>query len=191
MSMDVQEVHEHLRRTRKENKHDPIKAHSIAVSYLMQKLALAEADEDKIFIYHRIADQHAFYRHNEELEKTLADIVRLFPADPISWISASHYYTYVNPDSEKALKFAEYAVEIAQRAGRFVIYASSNLCRVARQFERYVLMEKTIEFMLAFRRPKGSPDSSYECDFLSGLPSGSVRAELISELHTLCQRQQA
>ncbi|MBE1162350.1 hypothetical protein [Dyella acidiphila] len=179
MSINYREVGRVLSEIRKNGRAGLATAHSSAIAYLQCQMEAADGSEDLSFLYHRMADQHSLYRHTDEQEKTWSQIMALFPQDPLSWIGASGFYMFENPDPAKAVALAETGLRVAQDVGHFVINAASHLCRVAKQQGNHALMEKTIAYLVAYKRPLKSMDAAYECDFLKGLPDGAINELLV------------
>lgn len=139
------------------------------------------------FLYHRIAEQHAFYGYMDEEEDTWAEVMRLFPDDPLSWTGASGFYLYSKPDPSRAIDLAKMGMQVAEKSGFFVIYSGGCLCRAARNAGDYVLMEATIMRILNHKPENKFKDSSYECDFLVGLPDGAVSEISVRKLKSMCK----
>lgn len=186
MPMDVREIERTLRDIRKKSGYGSIAAYTDAITYLRLQLDIADAKEDIAFLYHMIADQHSFYGHPGEKEKTLQEIIDLFPEATNSWISASCFYMYEHSDPEKAVNFAKIGLQVAEDTKCLVIHACNNLCRAAKLKGDYELMERTIMRLLSYKRPADSLDCAYECDFLKGIPEGRVSELLVRRLRALC-----
>jgi hypothetical protein len=185
--IDVAEIGRFIRATRRDEKKSREAAYNELLDFLTQKIGSADSEADRSFLYHRIADQHSFYRHVDEEEETWRDVMRLFPNDPLSWTSASGFYLYTKLDPVRAVDLAMVGMKVAEDCGCFVVEAGNTLCRAARKAENYDLMEETIKRILNYKRNPKSSDSSYECDFLVGLPDGVVSEILVRKLTSMCK----
>lgn len=181
----------HVTDLRRRGRTRPEESYKEAMEYLYAFLNQDLSSEDRMFIYGQIASEQAGYRYLDEAEATHEEIVRLFPESPVSWIQASDFYLWTRDDPGRALLMADRAVAAAKRMGCFVIHAYNTRCRAARRSENFAVLNQTIKDILAQTNVAGSMDSSYECDFLVGLPANAVDVDLVRRLQKLCDAGQS
>ena len=147
--------------------------------------------EDAEFVYSQLARVHYLYGRPDEAESVILASTKRFPDSPLTWIEASrHYWFYLGEhrDIHKALQLAEHAVEVARASGTFVVHALNELCRAAEAARNYRLLEASIKSLLAHSANERTIDSAFECDFLVGLPEGSIDRELAHRLRERCRK---
>lgn len=188
MGLELRDIAATLKLYRSERKTDHNGAHQRAITYLEGQFSLADSEDDLSFLYQSIAGEHLLYGDVDRAKKTWEEILVRFPNDPLSWISASGFYLYEGSDPSHSLSLAESGCQIAEKVGRFVIHAHSTRCRAAKALNDYRSMNESIDFILSYKRPTKSMDSAYECDFLVGLPTGSVSDDKAEKLRALCKR---
>ena len=185
--IDVIEIARYVRMINGDKTKSKEVAYNEVITYLSEQLAFAESREDISFLHHRIAEQHAFYGYVDKEEGAWSEVMRLFPDDPLSWTGASGFYLCTKPDPSRAIDLAKMGMQVAEKCGRFVIYSGGALCRAARNAGDYGLMEAAIVRILNHKPGNKAMDSSYECDFLAGLPDGAVSEILIRKLRSMCK----
>lgn len=178
-----------LRDIGQRSKHDRHAGFSEAVALLMKLLDRGLCDEDAEFVYSELVWVHYFYGRSDQAESVVLARTRRFPNSSLAWIEASKHYGFwldEPRDMQKALGLGQHAVEVARASGNFVVHALNELCRTARAAGDYCVLATAVESLIVEKVNVPRMDSSFECDFLIGLPEGAVAEDLVRRLAERC-----
>ncbi len=172
-------IRKRLIELRRESEDAPLQSQPYAIRLLRRMLRGTQDRRAQATIMTMLATECSWYGLSDEEERIIVEMTRMFPDEPLPWISWAGIYIVERPDLEKARAICEIAIEKAKVAGRFVRHAYTTRARIASKLRDYHLLERTLEILSDYRPPHGGEDVAYEQDFLFGLPADAVDAVIL------------
>ena len=142
-------------------------------------------DEEAIALRGLLAGEYCAHDLLEKWEDLARFETKLFPDEPVPWISLAGFLLHAKEDLVEALATVDVAIKKAEQKGEWVRHAYCTRARIARAMEDFGLLEATIKHLIDYQPTPGSIDIHLEHDFVATMPAGKIDEEILGKYNAL------